>query len=531
MARISNIQIRRGTAAAWASANPTLAAGEQAYESDTGTLKIGDGTTAYNTLVPVASRRSDMPIGIEWETGSNSPTLRIIDINKNTIPQSTSVFDNHKIWGGIRRCTRNRSTGVITYGSDNKGTGLTLDGSAGDVLVEIPTAKYKYEVDGTKRRYWLIPYTTEDTKYTIHPSAVQRSATGTARSKIYVGAYEAGLMLSAAGAIQLKSVTGVQPFTGTEGMYSIAFTSGSTAPVVNETLTGATSGATGIVVDFHLASGTWAGGDAAGVLYIKQKSVTAFVAEDLNGATAGANCATVGGAAAGISLTLDQAEGYAGAKGTGFGICNAWTYAYIQLLIYIETGTLDSQTALEKGIVDLAAGTGYAGKITGADSIDSRLGTNGTGVGSGTNGQTPIAWRGLENLYGNCWEFMAGLNMNLSDGTYNILKRDGTGTPAATLAGGSYETGVGTVPIAADGYISGIQSDELGALSFIPSADAGTSSYYLCDMFYYPRYSPSCVLFGGSWSYGLAAGVGCRTASYDPSGSGRTVGARLEFLP
>ena len=157
MARISNIQIRRGTAAEWSAANPTLAAGEQAYESDTGTLKIGDGTTVYNSLVPVASRLSDMPIGIEWETGSNSPTLRIIDINENTITQSTTVFDNHKIWGGIRRCTRDRSTGVITYGSDNAGTGLTLDGSAGDVLVEIPTAKYKYEVDGTKRRYWLIP--------------------------------------------------------------------------------------------------------------------------------------------------------------------------------------------------------------------------------------------------------------------------------------------------------------------------------------------------------------------------------------
>lgn len=44
------IQWRRDTAANWTSANPTLASGEAGYESDTGKLKIGDGTTAWNSL-------------------------------------------------------------------------------------------------------------------------------------------------------------------------------------------------------------------------------------------------------------------------------------------------------------------------------------------------------------------------------------------------------------------------------------------------------------------------------------------------
>jgi len=44
------IKTRRGTAAEWSAANPTLAAGEPGYETDTGILKIGDGVTAYNTL-------------------------------------------------------------------------------------------------------------------------------------------------------------------------------------------------------------------------------------------------------------------------------------------------------------------------------------------------------------------------------------------------------------------------------------------------------------------------------------------------
>lgn len=44
------IKTRRGTAAEWSAANPTLAAGEPGYETDTGILKYGDGVTAYNSL-------------------------------------------------------------------------------------------------------------------------------------------------------------------------------------------------------------------------------------------------------------------------------------------------------------------------------------------------------------------------------------------------------------------------------------------------------------------------------------------------
>lgn len=43
-------QFRRGTAAAWTAANPVLASGEIALETNTGQFKIGDGTTAWNSL-------------------------------------------------------------------------------------------------------------------------------------------------------------------------------------------------------------------------------------------------------------------------------------------------------------------------------------------------------------------------------------------------------------------------------------------------------------------------------------------------
>jgi hypothetical protein len=44
------IQIRRGTAAEWTAANTVLAAGELGYETDTGYIKVGDGSTAWNSV-------------------------------------------------------------------------------------------------------------------------------------------------------------------------------------------------------------------------------------------------------------------------------------------------------------------------------------------------------------------------------------------------------------------------------------------------------------------------------------------------
>ena len=44
------MQQRRDTAADWATVNPTLLSGELGYETDTGKFKIGNGSTAWNSL-------------------------------------------------------------------------------------------------------------------------------------------------------------------------------------------------------------------------------------------------------------------------------------------------------------------------------------------------------------------------------------------------------------------------------------------------------------------------------------------------
>lgn len=44
------IQVRRGTAEQWVTANPVLASGELGFESDTGKFKIGNGTANWIAL-------------------------------------------------------------------------------------------------------------------------------------------------------------------------------------------------------------------------------------------------------------------------------------------------------------------------------------------------------------------------------------------------------------------------------------------------------------------------------------------------
>ncbi len=51
---------RRGTAAQWTSADPILLDGEPGYETDTGNLKVGDGSTAWTSL-PYYSSAAGIP--------------------------------------------------------------------------------------------------------------------------------------------------------------------------------------------------------------------------------------------------------------------------------------------------------------------------------------------------------------------------------------------------------------------------------------------------------------------------------------
>jgi hypothetical protein len=60
----SKIQLRRGLAASWTTLNPILSAGEPGVETDTGKLKIGDGSTAWADLDYLAGEAEEGGSGI-----------------------------------------------------------------------------------------------------------------------------------------------------------------------------------------------------------------------------------------------------------------------------------------------------------------------------------------------------------------------------------------------------------------------------------------------------------------------------------
>jgi hypothetical protein len=226
---------------------------------------------------------------------------------------------------------------------------------------------------------------------------------------------------------------------------------------------------------------------------------------------------------------IDEAELYANNISAGYGCMNIWTMSAIRLLFYTEMGSLDSQSILGRGIVDKASGTDFAGELTGADSIDSNVGINGTGVGIGSDGYTPIAYRGLENLWGNVWQFVIGYNA--VDAEHRITPRDGTGVLAGNLAAGEYEASI-VEPILSDGYQSDVETENLLKYLMIGSETAGSSSTYLCDYFYvHDAGEQNVLLSGGNWYDGSIAGVGYLHSAYGSSYSHRSFGARFEFIP
>lgn len=391
-------------------------------------------------------------IGIEWDTASTSPTLTRIDAAGNEIEAlDPTFFDKHAVFGTRWRCTRDRATGAIEYGSNARGDGSDLTGALADVLVRKQAFYGKHEFDdGTDlARYWVSPRPASG--FSLYPYFYMRGG-GVPSPVMFGGAYESYGYLDGS-TFKLGSATGKIPVTG-------------------------------------------------GVAY--------------------PNLPNSG------RLHIDDAEAYANNVASGFGCESFWGYCADQLLMYIEYGTFDLQTALGKGIVDLPVGEGFAGKMTGADNIDSRLAENGTGTGSGPDGQTPVCWRGIENPYGNTWELIIGANVNL-DGTFRLIRRDGLGILAGTLAEGSYESGAG-LPTT-DGYISGLLHTDLAGVAFLPSAAAGADNAYLADYWYACTANGNNLQAGGVWRTARGAGPGCRAASGGPATSYRALGARLEFRP
>jgi hypothetical protein len=115
----ATIQFKRGLAASWTSVNPTLAVGECGFETDTKKLKIGTGSTAWNSLTYFSGDIS----------GSNLNDLGDVTItsaaNGDFLRWNGSAWINDAV---------NLSTDTVGdyVGSLVAGTGITLSNNSGE---------------------------------------------------------------------------------------------------------------------------------------------------------------------------------------------------------------------------------------------------------------------------------------------------------------------------------------------------------------------------------------------------------------
>lgn len=556
-------------------------------------------------------------IGVRWNTASSSPVLEQVDAYGTVITQKTHAwFDAHPIYGNIWRCLLS-TAGVPTFGANARGDGLDLTGASGNVMVRIPKCYVKSQQIGAYIYMWISPV--EFTGFEVHPWFLQRG--GTERLQAYMGAYPSCLSVSAAGVKSLISKSGGQPFTGGE-IVEVNFDSGSVEPTIGEIFTEATSLMTGTVEGVYLTSGSWAGSDAAGKVYLKMVSrrftfdtgshepvvgetitgvssgangkvskvvvtsgawgtsdaagyilleggsgngsaftvgqnfrdpdsnvigVSRSIGDTLgeftiggvfNGSTGGADMMTCQSVGSALTLTRQQAETYANNIGSSrWGCEDIWGLDLITWLYAIEYCNWNSQSTsvgIGQGVVNKNSGRRFNGEPNGALSADTNIAANGTGTGTGTDGLTPIVYRGIENLWGNVWQFIIGIDA--LDAAFHILKRDGTGTVACPLTAGNYESSVAAPPLYdvstnPDSYAKTTLYEDLTKYLLLPNVGGGSSSTYLCDYIYWHRSGAATVLLaGGFWRDGPGCGVGSRYLYRVASVSGRNVSARPEFV-
>lgn len=129
-----SFRFRRGTAATWASVNPVLAAGEPGRATDTGLFKIGDGSTAWNSLLPAFAGHYDHsgsnPL-VEWATVGSASAIHLLAGAGSTAPYVLGIGVDNDLSGGA---AANGLT-ISVKSSKGVGAGVNLETTSGSTAL------------------------------------------------------------------------------------------------------------------------------------------------------------------------------------------------------------------------------------------------------------------------------------------------------------------------------------------------------------------------------------------------------------
>lgn len=302
--------------------------------------------------------------------------------------------------------------------------------------------------------------------------------------------------------------------------------------------------ASGNEIDYFLTS-AYEGSiyDASASAYLLNDEQVMNTGEDKFSSIAGARPAS----GSSQNLTRPNIEAMAQNRGTNWHGDLIKQVSAEQMLMIIEMGMMNLQTAIAQGVVSLpwTTGSDTTSSYAAATGSTASLG-NGTGRAEKTttyeggvakeytvDGKTSVCWRGKENFWGNIWKFVYGINI-WGNG------KMGGGQPyicsdfsfAESKNSGNYEPAGFTVTNA-NGYISAMGYSTACDWLFIASECLGNSSLPVGDYTYITvnLNGYRIARLGGSWYDGGSAGGFYWGLSYGVGYRVRSIGGRLVYIP
>lgn len=282
--------------------------------------------------------------------------------------------------------------------------------------------------------------------------------------------------------------------------------------------------------------------DTSASAYLKNDEQVMDASKDKFSSIAGARPAS------GVSqnLTRPNIEQMAKNRGEGWHSLGIKTASMEQLLMIVEMGMMNLQTAIGQGVVNLpwTTGSDTTSSYAGATGSTASLG-NGTGRATKTttyeggkatdytvDGKTSICYRGVENFWGNIWKFAYGINFYCEVGKPFLGYVCKDFNYAESKKTDNYEN-IGFALPSENGYVSAMGYSTKYDWLFLPSEVKGNSSLPVGDYYYQNNTWDGYRIarLGGGWNNGSDAGGFCWGLGSGVGGRGRAVGGRLVYVP